>query len=246
MSLDSLTRRIVPLRYRSHLRPLYRQLRSWFYYGTAVHCLCCGRKARTFAPSSVQQSVKCPFCGSVPRHRLLAYYFRRRTLPGTTVLHIAPEPCLGSLLASLGFRVITADLAQRGVQVRLDVTRLPFGEASFDGVICNHVLEHVPDDVSALREICRVLRPGGWAVLNVPIQHQRTVTYEDWSLTTPEERLRAFGFGEHVRIYGRDYQQRCENAGLRTDFIYPAAELSEAERRQLGINAKTELHLCWR
>jgi ubiquinone/menaquinone biosynthesis C-methylase UbiE len=126
--------------------------------------------------------------------------------------------------------------------VRLDVTKLPFADGSFDAIICLHVLEHVDDDISAMREFRRVLTPGGLAVLQVPIGGDTTI--ED-PVTDPRERLKRYGQEDHVRLYGRDFEKRLVNAGFRVTRVNPAFELSEADRVKLGLDlAEPPLYAC--
>ena len=102
-----------------------------------------------------------------------------------------------------------------------------FDECTFDVVVCNHVLEHVPEDRKAMRELQRILKPGGWAVLLVPFDQDRAVTYEDWAIVDPDERERAFGQFDHVRVYGRDYVDRLSDAGFEVSVVRYGDELDE-------------------
>ena len=101
-----------------------------------------------------------------------------------------------------------------------------------DVVICNHILEHVEDDRKALRELHRILRPNGWGVVLVPQDYERETTFEDDSITSPEERARIFGQYDHRRIYGRDYAQRVAECGFEVEEIDYEKSLSEEERKQ--------------
>lgn len=112
---------------------------------------------------------------------------------------------------------ITADLVSPLADVRMDIQDIPYDEGSFDVVICNHVLEHVDDDIVAMREIFRVLKPGGWAILQVPVDWNRDYTYEDASIVTPKEREKHFGQYDHVRFHGTDYPNRLRSAGFIVD-----------------------------
>ena len=98
--------------------------------------------------------------------------------------------------------------------VHADITQIPFVDDSFDVILCSHVLEHVPEDRQAMRELCRVLKPDGWALLLVPISSRRAETYEDATVVAPEDRERLFGQFDHVRIYGRDFKDRLEESGF--------------------------------
>ena len=129
------------------------------------------------------------------------------------MLHIAPEGCFsGRLQDRLRGAYITGDLQDPSAMVRVDVTEMEFPDASFDVVYCSHVLEHVPDDRKAMREFFRVLKPGGWAVLLVPITVEKTI--EDPTLEDPAQSLALFGQEDHVRRYGKDYEDRLRDAGF--------------------------------
>jgi len=109
---------------------------------------------------------------------------------------------------------VTADLESPLADVKLDVQDMPFDDREFDVVICNHVLEHVPDDRKAIAEIFRVLRHGGFAIMQVPTDYSREKTYEDDSITEPLEREKHFRQKDHYRLYGRDYLNRISEAGF--------------------------------
>ena len=100
---------------------------------------------------------------------------------------------------------------------QMDLAHIPFPDGTFDAIICNHVLEHIVDDLKAMAELHRVLKPGGWSILQVPISLSLRTTYEDFSIATPKEREEAFGQNDHVRIYGQDYVSRLERAGFKVN-----------------------------
>jgi SAM-dependent methyltransferase len=141
---------------------------------------------------------------------------------------------------------VTADLRSDEVDVNLDVGRLPFVSAVFDAILCNHVLEHVPDDRSALRELRRVLRPGGWAILQVPVALALRQTLEDPSVTSASERLRRFGQEDHVRLYGPDYPDRIREAGLHVRPILFARGLGERVAGRYGLLRDETIFFCQR
>jgi len=117
---------------------------------------------------------------------------------------------------------------------------LPFAENQFDVVLCNHVLEHVQDDIKAMREIQRVLKPGGYAILQVPFFHPvPAVTYEDFTITDAREREKAFGQADHVRKFGRDYVERILRGGLQAE----ASRFAETQSRRFGIENREILYL---
>lgn len=134
--------------------------------------------------------------------------------PGTTgkrLLHVAPETCLSSELQRI-YEYISVDLDGSRALVQMDITGLTFPDEYFDAIICNHVLEHIPDDNAALSELYRVLKPGGWASIQVPLEGD--ATREDLSVSDPMERERRYGQQDHVRSYGRDFVRRLETAGF--------------------------------
>ena len=137
-----------------------------------------------------------------------------------SVLHIAPEKVLGEALAKGQLEeYISGDLDSPRAMVKLDVTDLKFPDGSFDCVICNHVLEHVPNDRQAMRELFRVLKPQGFAVLQVPIALSQPATVEDLETASPEDRELRFGQADHVRLYGTDYVDRLDSVGFDVEEI---------------------------
>lgn len=193
-------------------------LRAHRYRGDLVECPCCGSTFSRFLAHRGRQRAKCPRCGALERHRVLWLYLERETdlfdRPGA-LLHIAPEYAFLRRFSRVDtLRYVTGDLDPRLASRKVDVMDLPFEAASFDFLICNHVLEHVADDRLALAEIHRVLRPGGWAILMSPIDHRRVATLEDPAAVTPEDRHRVYGQSDHARLYGRDYSNRLAEAGF--------------------------------
>ncbi len=131
---------------------------------------------------------------------------------------------------------VTADIESPLAKVKMDIHQMPFVENRFDVVLCNHVLEHVQNDLQALAEIHRVLKPGGYAILQVPFfSPVPATTVEDLSVTDPRERERLFGQADHVRKYGQDYAQRIARSGLHADPQLFGMEFSPEERFRLGL-----------
>jgi SAM-dependent methyltransferase len=154
------------------------------------------------------------------------------------MLHFAPEQCLyDRFRATETLEYVTADLEQLPmVDVQADITEMPFDDGSFEVVIVSHVLEHVPDDLQAMREIGRVLTPDGRAFLQHPIDHARAATYEDSSITDPEGRSRAFGQWDHVRVYGPDFTARLQDAGLSVECVPYRDQVSAEDVRRVGLH----------
>lgn len=134
------------------------------------------------------------------------------------VLHIAPEqPFVYRFKKCKNLDYLTADMESPIADMHFDIMQMPLGDNLYDVVLCNHVLEHVKDDFAAMKELYRVAKPGGWAILQVPIDTQRSQTYEDENIVAPKEREKAFGQHDHVRLYGLDYPQRLESAGFKVE-----------------------------
>jgi SAM-dependent methyltransferase len=155
------------------------------------------------------------------------------------VLHVAPEQSfIRRFRAQKNLEYTTADLFSPLADVKMDIQAMPVSDNSFDVIICNHVLEHVDDDITAMREIFRVLKPGGWAVMQVPVDWSRDFTYEDASITTPAEREKHFGQYDHVRFHGTDYPNRLRSVGFSVDDEDFLSVFSEEEREYYRLPVK--------
>lgn len=223
-----MARAVVPIRYRTWLRFRQLQLRYLIDRGDRHECNICGRKVRQFAVFYGRPNSMCPRCFSLERHRLLYEYFRSKTTllsEPNRLLHFAPENCLHRvLIKNKALEYETADMMCQfipGIEIRpkhiMSVTQIEFPDESFDAVICSHVLEHVPDDAKAMREIYRVLKKSGFAILQVPINPTYSQTLQDYSLSSAE-RYRQYGSEDHLRYYGRDdYVARLNFAGFEVE-----------------------------
>ncbi|MEM6347979.1 MAG: methyltransferase domain-containing protein [Bacteroidota bacterium] len=127
--------------------------------------------------------------------------------------------------------------------INMDITQMEFPENKFDFILCSHVLEHVPNDTLAMSELYRVLKPGGWGILQVPIEMDREQTYEDDSITSPEERKIAFGQFDHVRVYGRDYIKRLEYVGFAVELDDYSIQLSAHDKFRYGFGQGESLFI---
>jgi SAM-dependent methyltransferase len=189
----------------------------------------------------------CYKCDSDDRERLIYVYLKEkfdlfRKEKSMKILHIAPERNLSKKLLDCGFReYICGDLFTPGYRYpvhvqNINILDIPFTENHFDLIICNHVLEHIPDDLTAMKELVRVLKRRGQAILQVPISKSAITTFEDFSVTGPKERELAFGQCDHVRIYGQDYINRLASCGFEVKKINISGEFSK-----FGLNVDEEI-----
>jgi hypothetical protein len=244
--LRSTLKRWVPRAARVAVRDAQREIGALRWRGTEVHCPVCERDFRRFLPFGDvvrREQAQCPGCLALERHRLLWRWLRERTalFPRPhRLLHFAPERCFERRLSRLpGLDYVTADLDPTRATVPADITRMPFPDGSFDAVMAIDVLEHVAEEAAAMREVRRVLRPGGWALLRVPIDATRAVTHENPAVRTPEERAREYRSPHHLRLYGRDYPDRLRRAGFTVREDDFASGLDAEQARRQGIVPET-------
>jgi SAM-dependent methyltransferase len=252
LKAKDLARAVVPHSRRAQLRELYNRLTWRLYLGTRHQCNCCDTRLRCFRSWVDDRGIvrpMCPRCGSLGRQRVDWLYLTDRSdLTGsmpTRLLHVAPEACFAQTLRSLpNISYLSVDYDSATAMERVDITAIPYPSASFDAVICNHVLEHVSDDLLAVRELLRVLRPGGWAMLQVPLDRGRETTFEDPGITEPRDRRTAFGQYDHVRAYGRDYAQRLASQGFEVSVEEPVKELPPETVKRFGLDVDEAIYLC--
>lgn len=182
-----------------------------------AECPCCGRSAKFESFGlRLRMGANCPHCQSKERHRLFSLALREGFIgfDGCDVLHFAPEAIVERIVSQAGARhLVTADITPDRADRCLNIEQLDLPDGSFDRVICSHVLEHV-DDTKALAEIKRVLRPGGYAVIMIPLVEGWDRTFEDPAITSEAERELFFGQDDHVRFYGADFRARVAASGL--------------------------------
>jgi len=185
--------------------------------GSGRECPLCGWAGGTFLTFGrrpyVQPDAQCPQCGSLERDRLAYVMLKDRLGPEQLTLHSSPEPSLQWWLKSISTSYLSIDLEGTGAMRAMDLTALPLPDESHTLVYCSNVLEHIPDDAAAIREMRRVLKPGSHAVIIVPVQGN--TTDEDLTVTDPGERHERYGQFDHVRFYGLDIADRLSAPGFR-------------------------------
>ncbi|NES87343.1 MAG: methyltransferase domain-containing protein [Moorea sp. SIO2B7] len=221
-SLIQLTIRYVPRIFLQPLAGITSRFLAIAYRGNNYECNICNlrfRKLLSHGRLKPRDNALCPNCLSLERHRLLWLFLKNRTNffdKQLKVLHFAPEICfINPLSKQKNLEYCTADLESPWAKQKFDIQDIPYPQNTFDVVICNHVMEHIPDDLKAMKEIFRILKPGGWAIIQAPQDLSLEVTYEDSSITDPFEREKAFGQSDHLRLYGKDYGKRLKQAGFK-------------------------------
>ena len=206
-----------------------------------------GKSFRNFLPygyGKQRNNVLSPSTLILERHRLLWLYLKNDTKSFSDtlkVLHFAPEQCFLKRFKNLkNLDYTTTDLNSPLADVKADICNLPFKDNEFDVILCNHVLEHIPDDTKAMQELYRILRPNGWGIFQIPQDLNREKTFEDNTITDRKERAKIFGQYDHVRVYGRDYFDKLRSIGFLVDEVDYTATLS-AEAIKKYCLAKGEI-----
>ena len=232
--MKKLIKKIIP---KSILEMYRNRNKKDIYKGNAVLCPICNSKFKKFGPNGLilRDNARCHKCGSLERHRLLWKYLEEKVNlfknnKKIRILHFAPENFIYNHFSQQkNIEYIPCDLNPENFKfdsdniiIKVDITKIPFEDNYFDFILCNHVLEHIPDDKLAMTELYRVMKKDGWGIFQVPINSQSKTTYEDFSITTPEGREKAFGQVDHVRLYGLDYKDKLQDIGFEVkvdDFV---------------------------
>lgn len=212
-----------------------------------------GRSYRKFLPygyGKQRENALSPGTLSLERHRQMWLYLQNETdffTQNYKVLHIAPEQeFLRKFKKMKNLEYTSADLFSPIVDVKADILDLPFEDESFDVIFCNHVLEHIVDDRKAMSELYRVMRKGGWGILQVPMKNSLEKTYEDFSITEAKERQKHFGQYDHVRWYGMDYFERLKSVGFEAKVNFYSQQFSTEEQKRYGLNTNEILPLVFK
>lgn len=227
------------------------------YKGSKHKCPFCSHSFKEFLPTGAKLAVLkekkvvgggyrlnaiCPYCHSSDRERLTYLFMKgnKLTSEGTKLLHFAPEKNLQKALKKENINYSSADLGSNLAEKKTDIRKIEFPSDHFDAIICNHVLEHVIEDKKAISELYRVLKPGGWAILQVPHSLVLDKTFEDQSIVGEKEREKAFGQFNHVRIYGADYINRLQSAGFKVE----KKKLDQDTTQKFALNSNEMIFFC--
>lgn len=254
----NILKRIIPNKIKVKIKTL-------IYKGNTYTCPFCGFNSRALAPvghdipvliekhviGAGRRKAGCYKCGSRDRERLI-YTYLKRTInlfdnanKHLKILHIAPEKNLSKSLLDFGFdNYICGDIFTKGYSYpehvkNINILNIPYSENTFDLIICNHVFEHIPNDMDAMNELYRVLKDDGKAILQVPISKNTYQTFEDFSIIDPDQREIVFGQFDHLRIYGQDYTERLSSVGFKVEkYNFPEAY------NQYGFNKDEDIFIA--
>ncbi|HLV69217.1 MAG TPA: methyltransferase domain-containing protein, partial [Xanthomarina sp.] len=213
---------------------LARPVLAWFLKGNTYTDPIDGKSFKMFLPygyGNQRNNVLSPSTLSLERHRLLWLYLKNETdffSAKKKVLHFAPEQAFYKRFKKMNnLEYITTDLNSPLADVKADICNLPFSDNEFDVILCNHVLEHIPDDTKAMYELYRILKPGGYGIFQIPQDLNRDKTFEDNTIINKKERAKIFGQYDHVRVYGRDYFDKLRSIGFKVEEVDYTTTLSE-------------------
>ena len=212
-----------------------------------------GKSYRKFLPygyGKQRENALSPGTLSLERHRQMWLYLQNETnffIKNYKVLHIAPEQeFLRKFKKMKNLDYISADLFSPIVDVKADILDLPFENESFDVIFCNHVLEHIEDDRKAMSELFRVMKKGGWGIVQVPMKNSLEKTYEDFTIKDPKERQKHFGQYDHVRWYGMDYFDRLKIVGFEADANFYSQKFSKEGIKKFALRENEILPLIFK
>lgn len=222
------------------------------YKGNNVSCPVCERSFSKFlsygSDLKHRENVLCPYDLTLERHRLMWLYLKNETDFFTAkqkLLHIAPEQCFHKTFKKMeNIDYLTGDLESPIADMHFDLHEIPLEDNQFDIVFCNHVLEHVNDANQCMRELYRVMKPGGWGIFQVPQDMTREETYEDPAITSPEEREKHFWQKDHVRLFAKDYPEWLKRAGFNVTEFHPKEQFSKEEIERYRLMENEVLYIA--
>lgn len=215
-------------------------------------CPVCKNELMLYLPYGeyMRYNAQCPYCDSLERHRAYWMYWEKLNLfegKRIRLLHFAPEKCFLNEIKKMEFidyYPVDLNAGFYGIREKVDITDIPYKDHMFDLIICNHVLEHIPNEVKALSELYRVLKIDGTAFLTVPVCDHAEMTLEKEEYNTPELRREFYGNPDHVRMYGKDFKTRLEHAGFIVNRILMNEEYAKEELDRYGLYKNEAMYEC--
>jgi len=222
------------------------------YKGNNVECPVCEKSFKKFlsygSEVAARDNVLCPYDLTLERHRLMWLWLKNESNFFTdklNVLHMAPEQCFHKRFQQQeNLDYLTADIVSPIADMHFDLHDIPLEDNRFDVIFCNHVMEHVNDHLRCMQELFRVMKPGGWAIMQVPQDFDRAEVYEDASITSPEEREKHFWQYDHVRLFGRDYPDWLRKAGFEVEEYIPSEHFSSEQIARFRLMEKEVLYIA--
>lgn len=251
--------KIILNRFRAYKHNKASREKLQMHEGNDVCCSICNSTYKEFGEFGFvkRKNALCHTCGSLERHRLLWKFLKEKTnllnsKAKLRLLHFAPEKVFYDLFSEhKNIEYYPCDLMPENYThggkievLKADITDIPFENNYFDVILCNHVLEHIPNDELAISELFRVMKQDAWAILQVPIDYNREETYEDFSITDPNEKMKVFGHYDHVRWYGRDYKNRLEKSGLKVNEDDFVKSFTKEEIFKFGLKESEYIYYC--
>ncbi len=246
-----LTTRFIPRETQQKVAHFFLRTISPLYRGNKITDPINGKSYKKLLPYgriNARKNALAPDSMSLERHRAIWLFLQKHTnffSDKIKFLHVAPEYCFLRLFKKQkNLKYITGDLSSPWADVKMDIRKMPFEDNSFDAAMCNHVFEHVWEDVASMKEFYRILKPGGWAIFQVPIRWNQEHTIEDNTITDPQKREELFGQRDHVRYYGADYPERLRKAGFDVTIKDFNKELTPAEIEKYALLANEKIIFC--
>lgn len=251
--IKALYKKIISEKVRLDIRYLAGKITAPLYRGTRYYCNCCHQNFSTFLRKGniIRTNAECPSCGSLERTRLLLFYLQRETnifLYPTKLLHIAPERALTPIFRRhKHIEYVDGDINSAYASNIIDITKINYPENFFDVIICAHVLGHIPEEETAIQELFRVLKKGGYAIIMTLISHNEH-TYENDKILSDRERLTHYGESDLCRLHGQDFASRLEKQNFNVERIDYRIPFNTAEqlRYSLGDGNRELIFKCFK
>ena len=245
--------KIFPREFLINLSLLFQPILSLIFIGSKFTDPINGKQYSHFLSygyNNLRTNALCPGTLSLERHRLLWLYLNSNSNIESqflNVLHVAPEQVFFKKFKKFkNWTYTTTDLNSPLADIKADLCNLPFKDETYDLILCNHVLEHIIDDIKAMKEIYRVLKTGGKAILQIPLDMEKEESYEDHTIINPKDRSKHFGQYDHVRIYGMDFFKKLSNIGFRYEKIDFTSKLSDRDIIKYGLIKGELIPVGWK